>query len=341
MGRESTPSHTGLDKLLTPSGLPGIRRLIHEVHTELVDGSLVCICIPGGANRKIWLDWMSDALQDRIRESGQQLPTQTLSLSGSLSDPLSAIRIDWQFGNIRGLEGLLQYHPEEGPLIIIIECNKILSKEWKSFLKVLGKSYRSSSSQRLRQILVLIVGANEYPPIKKDIGSKIYAIWNILRWEDLRLLAIDKLPQNENALTRSWRVSTYTGAANGDPILLSRCCYECPDHLNQLVDLALADVSNIKEISMNLGSVSEQRWNVPPECIAPWSSGDLLGLTADRDALRTLTSMSHNDAGRYIRAAIWREQLSGLFPAIVELSFNITPLISNIIGSDWLNEIPV
>lgn len=50
--------------------------------------------------------------------------------------------------------------------------------------------------------------------------------------------------------------------------------------------------------------------------------------------------MAGETAERYVRAAIWREQLTGLFPVVVELGFRIVPTITSLTGPDWLREVP-
>ena len=50
--------------------------------------------------------------------------------------------------------------------------------------------------------------------------------------------------------------------------------------------------------------------------------------------------MESKTADRYVRAAIWREQLSGLFPVVVELGFSAASTITSVVGRDWLQEVP-
>ena len=189
-------------------------------------------------------------------------------------------------------------------------------------------------------MLVLIIGSDEYPPIENDVGSRVFALWNMLRWEEVRLLALDVLPHEENSLVRAWRTATYAGAANGDPELLLRLCRECPDRLDQVVECALPDADGFGEFELDMGSIPDQRWNVPLGCVGPWSLGEIIGHTIDRGTLRTITSMAREAADRYVRTAIWREQLSGLFPVVAEFGFGVTSTITSVMGRDWLRDIP-
>ena len=323
-----------------PAGLPGIRRLASEVLTELGEGALVALSAPSGATGKRWLGWLLEALRSQTREGGEPPPIELPPLAGSLPDPLSEIATTGSVGQVRSLDDLLEYFSGEGPLVLVIECESNLGLGWKHFFDAVRRVFRVADARRLRPVLAVIVGSCEYPPITNDVGSRVFALWNLFRWEELRILAIDVLPQNENALTRAWRVATYAGAANGDPQMLLRLCRESPDRLDQVVGLATQDAGSHGGCEWDTHPVSDQRWDVPPGCIGPWSVGELLGYTVDRGALRAVGGMAGETADRYLRAAIWREQLTGLFPVVVELGFRIVPTITSLIGPDWLQEVP-
>lgn len=323
-----------------PAGLPGIRRLASEVLAELGEGSLVALSVPSGSTSKRWLGWFIEALRGRARESREPPPIELPPFGGSLPDPFSEIAATGSVGQIRSLDDLLEYFSGEGPLVLVIECEPDLGLGWKHFFDAVRRAFRVADARRLRPVLAVIVGSREYPPIPNDVGSRVFALWNLFRWEELRILAIDVLPQNENALTRAWRVATYAGAANGDPQMLLRLCRESPDRLDQVVELATQVAGSGGGCEWDTHSVSDRRWDVPPGCIGSWSAGELLGHTVDRGALRAVGGMAGETADRYLRAAIWREQLTGLFPVVVELGFRIVPTITSLIGPDWLREVP-
>ena len=326
--------------MLVPSGLPGVRGLVSEVLAELREGSLVAVSVPAGGTGARWLGWFREAFRERTRECGEPAPIELPPLPGSLLDPFSAIAAADGVGRVRNLGDLLEYFPDEGVLALVVECEPSLGTEWKRFLDSVRRAFRGAGSRRLRSVLVLIVGSDEYPPIANDVGSRVFALWNMLRWEELRLLAVDVLPQEENALVRAWRTATYAGAANGDPEMLLRLCRESPDRLHQVIDVALSGDNSCGEPELDVGSVPDQRWHVPPACVGPWSVGELIGHTIDRGTLRAVAGMESETADRYVRAAIWREQLSGLFPAVVELGFSVASMITSVVGPNWLKEVP-
>ena len=326
--------------MLVPSGLPGVRGVVSEVLAELREGSLVAVSFPSGGTGGRWLGWFREALRERARECGEPLPIELPPFPGSLPDPFSSVAAANGVGQVRNLEDLLEYFPDEGALVLVVECEPSLGTEWKRLFDSVRRAFRGAGSRRLRSVLALIVGSDEYPPITNDVGSRVFALWNMLRWEELRLLAVDVLPEDENALARAWRTATYAGAANGDPEMLLRLCRERPDRLHQVIDLALSDVNSRDELALNVGSVPDQRWHVPPGCVGPWSVGELIGHTVDRGALRAVAGMVTVNADRYVRAAIWREQLSGLFPVVVELGFGAASMITSVVGRDWLREVP-
>ena len=326
--------------MLVPSGLPGVRGLVSEVLVELREGSLVIVSVPTGDTGRRWLGWFRDALRDRTRESGEPVPIELPPFSAALADPFSEIANADGVGQVSNLEDLLEYYPDDGALVLVVECEASLGADWKAFFDSVRRAFRSAGHRRLRPMLALIVGCDEYPPIENDVGSRVFALWNMLRWEEVRLLALDVLPHDENALVRAWRTATYAGAANGDPELLLRLCRECPDRLDHVIESALPNADGIGDLELDMERIPDQRWNVPLGCVGPWSVGELIGYTIDRGTLRAISGMARDSADRYVRAAIWREQLSGIFPVVVELGFGVVPAITSVMGRDWLREVP-
>lgn len=326
--------------MLVPSGLPGIRGLAAEVLEGLREGSLVEVSVPSGATGQRWLRWLLQALRDQSRERGEPLPLEVGSFQGSQSDPLAGLAAAGPTEGVQSLDDLLAYIPDDGALIVVIECDDVLSSEWKRFFDSVARAYVGADTHRLRPLLAVIVGSREYPPIVPDVASRVFALWNVVRWEELRLLAAAVLPQDENALTRAWRVASYAGAANWDPDLLLDLCRESPDRLEHVLDRALDGSVGPDAPEWNRGTVPDQRWQVPATCIEPWASGELFGHTVDRGAARAVGSMPRQTAEHYARAAIWREQLTGLFPVIVELGFGVTSILTSLLGAGWHREVP-
>ncbi len=326
--------------MIVPSDLPGLRGLASEVLSELCEGSLAAVSIPSGPTGERWLTWFLEALRDQARQRGEPLPVEVPSLNGSLTNPLSELAASESIGGIESLVDLLGYFPDEGALVLVIECERVLSREWKEFFGAVCRAYLGAGSHRLRPVLAIIVGSHEYPPITHDVASRVFGLWNIVRWEELRLLAVAVLPQDENTLTRAWRVATYAGAANGDPDMLFRLCRESPNRLAQVVELAVEGTDDKSGPEWNAGTVPERRWQVPAACVEPWASGELLGQTVERGAVRAVGGMGRTRAARYLRAAIWREQLTGLFPVVVELGFNATSAITSVLGTSWQRGVP-
>ena len=326
--------------MLVPSGLPGIRGLAAEVLAGLREGSLVSVSVPSGATGERWLGWFFQALRDQTRERGEPLPIEVSSLQGSQSDPLAGLADAGPTEGVESLVDLLAYIPDDGALIVVVECDDVLSTQWKRFFDSVARAYVGAGSERLRPLLAIIVGSHEYPPIRPDVASRVFALWNVVRWEELRLLAAAVLPQDENAMARAWRVASYAGAASWDPDLLLGLCRESPDRLDHVLDLAFRGAVGHHEPEWNPGTVPEQRWQVPAACIEPWASGALFGYTVDRGAARAMDAMRSQAAESYVRTAIWREQLTGLFPVIVELGFGTTSILTSLLGTAWHREVP-
>ena len=326
--------------MLVPSSLPGIRELAAEVLAEIREESLVAVSVPSGATGKRWLAWFLEALRDLIRACGEPLPTEVGSLKGSFSDPLAGLAATECLDRVESIEDLLAYFPDDGALIFVVECEDFLSPEWKTFFGSVARAYVGEDAHRLRSLIAIIIGSREYPPITPDVASRIFALWNVVRWEELRLLAAAVLPEDENALTRAWRVATYAGASNWDPDLLLRLCRQSPDHLDQVVDIAVSNAVAHSEPEWNAGTIPERRWQVPANCTDPWATGKLFGHTVERGIARAFDGMRREAAQNYARAAIWREQLSGLFPVVVELGFYASSAVTSVLGTEWHREVP-
>ena len=304
----------------SPAELPGFRGLASEVLTALGEGSLVSVSVPLGSIGRRWLAWLMEAIHHRTRERGEPVATVTPALLGSLTEPLAELAALDSLGRVRNLDDLLEYHPDEGTLVLMIECEHTLGQQWKTLLETIRRAYLGVGSQRrLRPVLAIITGSHEYPPIAHDVGTRVFALWNTVRWEELRLLADAVLPRGENALTRAWRVATYAGAANGDPEILVRLCRESPGPLDQVVALALDGTDARTEVGQWVRTTLDQRWEVPPAAVEPWTTGEVFGETIERGPVRTTGGMAAKTANRYLLAAIWREQLTGLLPVVVEL----------------------
>ena len=323
-----------------PSELPGIRRLASEVLAGLREGSLVSVSVPCGPIGRRWLAWFMEAIRYQIREHGERLPIEGPILPGWIKDPLAELTAAVGGSQPRSLDELLEYYPDDGALVVVVECEQSLGRQWKNFFDAVRRACRAAGSRMLRPVLAVIVGPREFPPITHDVGSKVFALWNTVRWEELRLLADAVLPQDENALVRAWRMATYAGAANGDPEVLIRLCRESPDQLDQVVALGFDETDSKTEFDLTIRTMPERRWSVPQVVIEPWVVGDLLGYTVERGLIQTTSGMGKETGSRYLRAAIWREQLTGLFPVTVELGFNASVAITSAMGTRWQQAIP-
>ena len=326
--------------MLSPSELPGIRRLASEVFAGLSEGSLVSVSVPCGPAGTRWLAWFMEAIYRLAREHGEPLPMEGSVLPGSAKDPLAEVASIAGVGRLHNLDELLEYYPDDGVLVVVIECEQCLGGQWKNFFDAVRRACRAADSRMLRPVLAIIVGSREFPPITHDVGSKVFALWNTVRWEELRLLADAVLPQGENSLIRAWRMATYTGAANGDPEVLIRLCRESPDYLDRVVALGFDETCPKIEFDLGIRTMPERRWDIPQTAIEPWAVGNLLGYTVERGPVLTTNGMTRESGSRYLRAAIWREQITGLFPVTVELGFNAAAAITSVMGVRWQQAIP-
>ena len=108
------------------------------------------------------------------------------------------------------------------------------------FSAVQDRVYRSCGLEfRQRPVLVVLVGCSEYPPVETTIGIRIRALWNPIRWEEIRLLTEAELPKDENALVHAWRVAVYSAVSGGDPGTISRLCSDIPNSLTEAIECSI------------------------------------------------------------------------------------------------------
>ena len=123
-------------------------------------------------------------------------------------------------------------------------------------------------------------------------------------------------------------------------IFSSVLCRKSPDPLDEVVALALDSAETRVEVGRWARTIPDQRWDVPPAAVGSWAAGDVFGDTIERGPVRATGGMGTRIGNRYLHAAIWREQLTGLFPVVVELGFNATAAVTSTMGTSWLQAIP-
>lgn len=328
--------------MLLPYDLPSIKRFAASLWDELEKGDLVIICRPETRNGEIWLGTVLDAFDSFARQKGDLLPTRLTGFRGECPEPTAALATALNLPETSTISELLECFGRESTCILTVDCREGLSSDWRALFLEIGRIYRTTGMEvRCRPILAVLVGCEEFPPITQAVGIRCKALWNAVRWEEIRLLTESMLPSNENALVRAWRIATYSASSNCNPDLVAQLCRDMPNSLSEAVEYSLNRLgcntaTNFEPVAP---FVADQRWNVPPSVVQQWAAGQILEVSLERGTNFNLKHMTREKADAYLHTAIWREQVSGLFPTVMEMGFLVNNAVTNAVGRSWLDGI--
>ena len=293
---------------------------------------------------KRWTQAVLEAFDNIVRQMGDTAPTKLMSLQGDCATPLSALAATPDLAGVNSVVELLQCSGREPVVILTLSCNKGLSLGWRTLFLEIARKYRTIGMEvRQRPILAVLLGCSESPPIDARVGIRVRELWNVFRWEEFRLLVESGLDPQENALVRAWRIAVYSASANGDPDMVSSLCRERPNSLRETVDYCLDALrcSNIAtDTKLSPPFVVDQRWNVPLAVVPQWSEGLIAGSTLERGVSFNTEYMERADACAYLLHTIWREQVAGLLPVVMEVGFSVNQAVTHEIGPCFLEGLP-
>ena len=324
--------------MLLPCDLPSIRQFVGELLSVLEEGELVILACPSSP---IWRPWIKSILmafeQTVHRKDGLSLITLPC-LQGDIDNPLCEIAETLGCPNDILISGLLAELDGETLTILTVNCGQGISDGWQRLFSQLGNAYRTAAFSRV-SMLVVLTECREFPPVEPRVGIRVRALWNVVRWEEFRLLVESMLPINENALVRAWRIAVYSAASSCNPKLASFLCREMPVSLAETIALAVCHAGSFQsERTEPLTKiVADRRWEVPPPVVHDWADGRICGISLERGASFNLGCMAQEDAKAYLFGAIWKEQIAGLLPVVMEMGFLVTRAITNTIGDKWLD----
>jgi len=295
------------------------RRLIQDLEGQKV----VFLQLPPLANTDQWLDEIVGALCS-LRPL--ELPT-VLELRGDEGAPDKALIAGLDPSATTLEQALSRYVTVSSPVVLSIRFETRALNQWQGCFRKLERLYERGIQQgELRGLLVMTRGLPVLEPSRSAAISKL-ALWNPLRWEDLRMLAASWLDTvDAEPLMRSWQIASYTGAANGDPFLLRKICQAAPASLGALRACVLSSHprrrKGVSTEGLSLVKV-ETQWTVPPIYEQMWSRGELIGVTLDRGALVPWDALSDDAVEEYEGRLIWQEQVTTLLPTLMQFSRQI------------------
>lgn len=326
--------------MLNVEDLPSLKNIAEVILSEGSSGQLIIFCIPTEDVWMKWKDFVLNALKNRLNERGESQFWDTLAADNNSSSPQKDIAEFLGFGIDADLNEILASYGSESPLIIELLCGEKLKKPWQNFINNTARFFRVSDSYNAhRLICIFLISPSFYPPVQINAGIRCYGFWNPLRWEELRLLVADNFSEKENVMSRAWRIGTYTGAANSDPDLINRLSRNSPRSLSDvkkevLICRVQADRSG-NGSSIDNRFFEERRWDIPSGLTEKWLAGSILGSTLDRGGIIPWQHISDNDFDNVFARTIWREQVTGLYPLLMEITYFTSEIVSRVMGEKW------
>jgi len=273
-----------------------------------------------------------------LNESGEDVPLDILI--SCRNDSAEHEAVDYLGLPDGNPENLFTPRYSSLPLLVEVDFNIVGAKNWILFAEKAARFFRVGDSEyRPRIICLFMISPPAIPPVRASPGLRNYVFWNPLTWEEVRLLVSDTISESENPLTRAWKVSTYAGASCLDPSVVSLLTTKQPTSLDG-VKRIIQDCLNDDDSDPGTYEYSgrfhrESRWDVPSALIPDWQTGYLVGTTLDRGASLSLTGVRGVGLDRHINQAVWREQIAGLFPLLMEMTFIISQALTNTVGREW------
>lgn len=316
---------------------PSIVGLSQSVANDLRVGKIVYFHFPPINQATAWEEEIVNAICDRAASTAPSVH----ELDASDAAPESSLRsqLDVDAGNLA--DALQSYAYACSPIVVTVHFNAPPSESWTRLFGKLERLYESGAEEGgLRGLMIVCHGGQSVGTSgKASPAVKHLHLWNALRWEDMRCLAIGWLEsEDNNPLMRSWQVSTYTGAANGDPFLLREICDAAPRFLSDIRRNFLLARKNAggccAPASMELPR-AEARWLVPASCMSSWAKGELVGMTLDRGPQIPWESIAPSAMETYEERLIWQEQITSLLPMLLEFTRQAASWISRYVTPDW------
>lgn len=302
--------------------IPSVRKQAATMLSELRQNQLVALRYPNVELRLLWQPIMMAAINGLLLERGDAVLSDILVGQAGEQEPEAWLRKalavetkeDW-------VSEILSVY--SSPLVLVLDAEGGISPEWQMLLRVLARCYRTEGNGRsLRGCLVFLSGVGMRDPFNGINGITPYFHWQPLTWEEMRLLAHSwTTPISSRPLHQVWAISTYVGACNGDPELLRLLCELKPDRVEEIVAMIRGAEQHhsgrcsIEKIRFT--NASAEPWTVPRPLIPQWEAGLVTGWSYERGLSFAWDRLAFDEED--VRKAIWREQVAGLMPTIIEI----------------------
>jgi hypothetical protein len=305
-------------------------------------GQLILFSFP---SQQIWLKWQKyfiAAMDACLGENGRgALYDGIISMDPDSDNPINDLAEKLASDDLR-FDELLASYGNDPPIVLELNCEGKLNPFWLRFLSDTAKYYKThDSAYSKRSICLFLISPPQIQPIDGAPGVHCFAFWNPLQWEETRILIDSNIDQSDNAISKAWIVSTYSGAGNLDPEIIDKLIQQEPRSLwedREIVNNYCDERNSEKEVSKNFSSlIEEKRWDVPQELSIPWLQGKLHGHTLNRGDNIPWEKCCESFKNTTLDRAVWREQVAGIFPLLMEITAISSDVITHIKGKKWKN----
>ena len=304
--------------------LPGLWRLAAKVSDVLSVPKIVIISFPSANLAERWTDLIFPTILEYLRIQEDVEESIELHLDETDREPLQLLSAELDCSIDKVEDFLYTTHGEPIVTLHWME-NQELPSCWVRFLRlVLSAIEQSDQTRRFRKLLILDKGNSEFPEFLRGNPSvERLQLWNALTWEELRLLASATLRDEPNEIRRSWMISTYCGASNFDIHVLLHLCEKRPMSIDNTIKesqkILGTDPDPIRAPNSLLDGEFGREWHPPASAMDAWQAGSIVGTTIERGCVRPWNTHTRSERSTLPLHFIWKEQVSGLFPLLIEL----------------------
>lgn len=326
--------------MLSIGSLPSLRGIAEELVLGDTSGQLILFSFP---SKRIWLKWQEyfiAAMDACLGENGRDtLYDGIIPMDPESAHPQKDLADKLELDNFE-FDEILASYGNEPPIVLELNCRGYLTPEWNTFLTTVARYYRTNdSAYSKKSICLFLISPPQIHPIGAAPGVRCFAFWNPLQWEETRLLIGANIDHYDNAISKAWAVSTYAGAANLDPEIIAKLLQREPRSLRDVrdvVSICYECCKNDNGLNKNFSSFTEEkRWDVPQELTTPWLQGNLLGHTFNRGDNIPWEKCCESFKKATLDRAIWREQVAGIFPLLMEITAISSQIITQTKGRQW------
>ena len=258
--------------------------------------------------------------------------TVEVTINDSTSKPL--VQIAEALGQtFDKLDDFVDVYPSDPLVVIYWPAGIKISPDWHSFLMdLISKLKQSDHSRHFRKLLIVNCGNKNLPELLAQSPLvDHFQLWNAVTWEEIRLFAGTLIADETNEIRKAWMISSYCGVSNFDLEILQNLLRMRPMSLLETVTIAIEIASDVDNSSSDNVSLPDKNfgneWHPPASLSNAWQAGCIIGASIERGVTRPWNSVSKENREAVAYQLIWQEQVSGLFPLLIQLGHELNGVI--------------